>query len=446
MDSHTLHGPDEVFDVVAALSWGAPSGLQDRIGLEQEFFVVDVESGGRPVGRTRMADVAEVLDTVAEREPGHPTALTGWALPDGSRLLLEPGAQVEHATVPCGNVDELLRSARSTAVLLADAFAARSRALVAAGVDRWHPAEAVPQQLSAPRYPAMASYLRSRSPHGHLMMVHTASLQLNLDLGGVGEAARERWLVAHAAAPLAVATFSTSPAPGLACARVAAWRWLDPTRTGVPAALTDATAEPLAVLTAAALDADVLLVNRGGFTVPGQAGWSFRAWLADGHPDHGPPTRADLAYHLTTLFHEVRTRRFLEIRSIDALPARWRAVPIVLYIGLLYDPQARARARAVLERHVPRLAALLERALHLGVADPELCAMAVEVWTLAAEGARRLGADVVASDEVGTAEAFLDRFTLRGRSPGDELRELAPDGDAATLAWSTEPVTLTRSH
>ena len=47
-------------------------------------------------------------------------------------------------------------------------------------------------------------------------------------------------------------------------------------------------------------------------------------------------------YHLTTLFPEVRLRGFLEIRSVDALPERWRAVPVVLLAAIIVHAE-RAR-------------------------------------------------------------------------------------------------------
>jgi glutamate--cysteine ligase len=117
----------------------------------------------------------------------------------------------------------------------------------------------------------------------------------------------------------------------------------------------------------------------------------------------------------------------------------------VLTTGLLYDPQARAAARAVLERLHDRLPALRAQAAEEGLTDPALCALAVEVWSFALEGARRLPDTFLPAAALREAEAFLDRFTLRGRCPSDELRELLKDSAAAALAWACDPVdTLTR--
>jgi glutamate--cysteine ligase len=143
---------------------------------------------------------------------------------------------------------------------------------------------------------------------------------------------------------------------------------------------------------------------------------------------------------LTTLFPEVRVRGFFELRGVDALPRRWRGVPVVLLAGLLYDDRARGQARGVLARHRRFLPRLLRRAVYGGMVDPALCALAVETWSFALAGATRLPAGFVPAAALRTAEAFLDRYTLRGRCPSDELREQLAISPAAALAWATEPV------
>jgi glutamate--cysteine ligase len=80
------------------------------------------------------------------------------------------------------------------------------------------------------------------------------------------------------------------------------------------------------------------------------------------------------------------------------------------------------------------------------VADPELCALAVETWSFALAGAGRLPAGQVPPGALAQAEAFLDRFTMRGRCPADELRDVLAAGPAPALAWAAQPVpTSTRT-
>src|SRR6266540_450032 len=173
---------------------------------------------------------------------------------------------------------------------------------------------------------------------------------------------------------------------------------------------------------------------------PGRPGWTFGDWLRDGHPDRGRPSVDDLHYHLSTMFPEVRARGFLELRAVDALPARYQSVPVVLLVGLLEDATARAQVLAVVGRYRAELPELWRRAATVGLADPALCALAVETWSLALAGARRLPPGYLPADDLRRAESFLDRFTMRGRCPADELRELLERDPTDALAWAAEPV------
>lgn len=227
---------------------------------------------------------------------------------------------------------------------------------------------------------------------------------------------------------------------------------MDATRTGFPTDLVAGRGSLVTQLVNAALEADVLLVrtrtdDTGEVMAaePGTPNWSFADWIRHGHPRHGWPTADDLTYHLTTMFHEVRARGPVEIRSVDALPRRWRVVPVVLYAGALFDAEARDRIREVLEPRRASLPDLLHRAATTGVSEGSLCALAVEAWSFALAGARRIaGIDRAHLD---TAEAFLDRFTLRGRRPADELAEEFRRSPTRALDHVSEPTpSTTRSR
>lgn len=446
--TQALRDLDHVRQVVAETCFpiGPSAPAPGRVGLENESFPVRVLADGTPNGRVSLPALADLLDpgAGASSVPGcrrEPAAAPLFRLDGGGSLNFEPGGQLEHSTAIHSSAAGALAELDLVAGALAPLLRRHGIVLAAAGTDVWLPNGHVPQQLRAPRYPAMAAYFDRRGPYGAAMMRRTCSLQVNLDLGAAGDLP-ERWLVANLAAPLLSATFACSPGPGAVSARALAWQRLDPTRTGFPRRLLDGSgAGPVEQLTEAAMGADVLLHRRPeGPWEPGTPGWTFQHWLRDGHPRHGRPTEDDLRYHLTTLFLEVRPRGFLELRAIDALPARLRAVPVVLMAGLIEDARARSAAAAVLERHGRHLPELARRAATRGLADPPLRALAAEVWTRALEGAARLPACYLDSGQLRLAADFLDGFTLRGRCPADELRAALARGPAAALAWASEPV------
>ena len=423
---------------------GAPGRL-GRIGLEQELFAIAVDRLGRPTGRVPLEGrhgVFESLDQLAmrngtlHRHPGPATAPREYRLRNGGRLTFEPGGQIEHSTVVHDSATAALEDVSGFQDYLSRALNREGKVLAAAGTDLWHPVKDIPLQLHGGRYQAMSDYFDLRGPWGRVMMRHSASLQLNLDFGPEG-VWQERWLLSNLIAPLILATFAASPGRDSSSERALAWQHLDPTRTGFPAKLVSGKGDgPMDEWASAALDADVLLFRRDGTDwEPGRVGWTVRDWIEQGHPELGWPTVDDFDYHLTTLFLEVRPRGFLELRSCESLPDRWRAAPVVLVSALLYDDRARGMALALLEGLRSELPELWRRAAREGLHDAQLASLAARLWEIALAGVDRLPIDYFGAEAVATVREFLGRYTFAGRTPADRLAELVEDPRRA-LAWA----------
>lgn len=427
----------------AFFSAGTPSE-PGRIGLEQELFVISTDNEQRPAGRVALegaGGVFETLDRVAfdgaNMRPWQGSGPWEYQLGNGGRLTFEPGGQIEHSTVVHATVAAALDDVLEVQNMLRRAFQPRDQVIAAAGLDLWHCVDEVEMQLTAGRYTSMAAYFDQRGPWGRVMMRHTGSLQINLDHGADG-VWQERWRLANLLAPHILAAFAASPGAEGLSTRALAWQRLDPSRTGFPQRFVSGDGDdPFAEWAEAALDADILLVQamQGGWAA-GRPGFSFRDWILHGDPRLGWPTAADLDYHLTTLFFEVRPRGFLELRSCESLPGRLRPAPVVLVTALLYDHRARRDALAQLDGTRSRLPELWRAAAVRGIRDPELGCLADSLWQTALAGAARLPLSFFGAGALATARSFLDRFTLAGRMPADELGEL--NGDRrATLAWAT---------
>ncbi|MCU0303687.1 MAG: glutamate-cysteine ligase family protein [Thermoanaerobaculales bacterium] len=419
------------------------------VGLEPELFPIEVSATGQPRGRLRLTrpgglGVVEAIDAMVpgsgslRPRVGRPPHSFFYPLANGGRLTFEPGAQVEHSTAVQPSAAAAVADVGAVIGELRRGFASHGVRLAAVGLDVWHDVDEVPQQLRAGRYTAQAAYYRLRGHWGAVMMRNTASLQVNLDLGPEG-VWQERWLLANLISPLLTATFACSPGEGAISSRARAWQELDPTRSGFPARLVDGSgADPRDEWGAAALAADVMLIrlSEERFTT-GFPGLTFADWIADGHPRYGWPTAADLDYHLTTLFFEVRPRGFLELRAGEAVPDAIRPAQVVLSSALLYDERARADALALLADRRSELVELWRRAAADGVHDDELRALACRLWEIGLDGARRLGDGWVGADNLALTERFLEHETARGRVPGDRLAELLADDPARALAWAS---------
>jgi glutamate--cysteine ligase len=419
------------------------------IGLEPELFPIAAAASGRPRERLRLSrpngvGVIQVIDDlVGGSSPilpriGRPPHAFFYPVANGGRITFEPGAQVEHSTTVHETASAALADVSDVVARLRRGFSARGARLAAVGLDIWHDVEEVPQQLRAGRYTAQAAYYRLRGRWGAVMMRHTASLQINLDLGPEG-VWQERWLAANLISPLLTATFACSPSAEAVCARARAWQELDPTRSGFPAGLIDGPGDdPRAEWAEAALQADVMLVRISDecFT-PGCPGHRFIDWITDGHPRHGWPTVEDLEYHLTTLFFEIRARGFLEFRAGEAVPDSIRPAQIVLASALLYDEAARAEAIALLADRRGELDTVWRRAATAGVHDDELKDLACRLWSIGLKGAERMPDGWIGRENLAATEAFLERYTAQGRVPGDRLRELYDEDPGRALAWAS---------
>jgi glutamate--cysteine ligase len=370
-----------------------------RVGIELEWIVVPRDAATTP----SPLDLAALLPA---------------ALPGGSRVTFEPGGQLELSGPVATGLRDACQSMRADTAAVRDALAAHDLDLVGTGVDTRGD---VPRVLDAPRYQAMEQYFDDRGPAGRTMMRHTASIQVNLDVGHPAQV-DARWQLAHDLAPVLIACFANSPfdtsgAPsGFRSTRSAVWHDIDPARTdpartgparGLPVG--DAAGDWSRYLLAAPVM--MIRVDERVSRVP-TAPLTFAHWVDAGHRD-GWPTVDDLAYHLTTLFPPVRPRGWLELRMIDALPDEWWPVAVAVTTALLDDPVAAARASSATAAVRECSLTAARAALH----DPALARAAVECFTAARGALDRLDADDTTR---AATEEYFDRFVARGRCPADE--------------------------
>ncbi|MFM2148263.1 MAG: hypothetical protein RLZZ187_569 [Pseudomonadota bacterium] len=277
------------------------------------------------------------------------------------------------------------------------------------------------------RYAIMRHYMPKVGGMGLDMMLRTCTVQVNLDFGDEADMA-EKLRVSLALQPLATALFANSPfiegkPSGYLSLRGRVWTDTDPDRTGIPAVAF----EPgfgFERFADFVLDVPMYFIMREGKWIDA-AGVPFRAFL-DGKAEKLAGHRAtmgDFADHVTTVFTDVRLKRFLEMRGADAgsvpmlqaLPAFWT--------GLLYDDAAQKAAAALIRGWtVEEMRALRmevpQQALKATIRGRSLKDIARDALAIARDGliARGLGEEVylapleeIAASGLTQAERWLER-------------------------------------
>jgi glutamate--cysteine ligase len=348
----------------------------------------------------------------------------------GAGISLEPGGQFELSGGPVETIHE-------TDAELEAHFSAIKTVAALLGIDflslgespKWALNEIplMPKQ----RYAIMARYMPKVGWRGLEMMFRTCTVQANFDYSGEADMVK-KLRVSLALQPVATALFANSPLSegklnGFLSNRSEIWRHTDPNRTGMlPFVFEPGMSFERYV--DYALSVPMYFVKRGDI-YHDVAGANFDD-LLQGRLTQLPGERAtlaDWANHLSTIFPEVRLKRYLEIRGADSGPRPFLTALPALFAGLLYEQNA--------------LNAAWDLVKVWSEVDREQLRAAVPRLGLDAEiGGRRLRK--VAAEVLCIARAGLARRNRPGPRGQDESFYLAPLD--AVLAQGSEAERLIR--
>lgn len=406
------------FAMTSAVDDANPTAADDEFTSANDAarYIGDTCLNDVPVGRVGLEVEAHCFDlTFPMRRPGWDeinAIISGIpTLPGASAITIEPGGAVELSGPPMDGPVPAIMAMQADRAALRAAFSTAGLGLVLLGADPLRPAKRV---NPGDRYQAMETFFTASQTGaaGAAMMTSTASIQINLD-AGPQEGWADRVRLAHALGPTMIAVAANSPLlggkfAGWRSARQHVWSQLDSARCGpVLGASGD---DPASDWARYALKAPVMLVNTPS-VIPVTTWVPFADW-ADGRAKLGDrrPTRADLDYHLTTLFPPVRPRRWLEIRYLDSVPdSVWPAVAFTL-VTLLDDPVAADIAAEATEP----VATAWDRAAQIGLGDRRLADAATRCVRAAAERAPA---------ELEESMQQLLRSVEQRRCPADEFSD-----------------------
>ena len=346
----------------------------------------------------------------------------------GESVSLEPGGQFELSGAPLASLHDTKAELERH---FADIHAVAEPLGLGFAPLGFHPTATRAQMPFMPksRYVIMRRYMQLVGSLGLDMMLRTCTVQVNLDFASEADMVR-KLRVGLLLQPIATALFANSPFTegkpnGFLSARANVWTDTDPDRTGIPAVFFEDGFGFERYADWLLHSVPMYFVARDGKLMD-VAGASFSAWMEGKVPalEGLTPTVGDFADHFTTVFTEVRLKRFLEMRGADAGSPAMMIAQSAFWVGLLYDPPALEAAVKLVGRYQWReLAGIRSEVPRLGL-DANLVrgkvrGLAREALRIARDGlvARGLGEeiyldplDAIVAGAPSQAERWLQRY------------------------------------
>lgn len=419
--------------LVGWLEAGCKPKSEFKIGTEHEKTPFTL-SGHRPVPYEGTRGINALLEGMRLLLGWEPIMEQGniiglYDVTGGGAISLEPGGQFELSGAPLDNVHH-------TAVELAAHLAQVREVAEPLGIGflglgmtpSWSRAE-IPAMPKG-RYGIMTRYMPKVGRYGLDMMYRTCTVQANLDFSSEADMVK-KLRVAVALQPVATALFANSPFTegkpnGFLSFRSEIWRDTDNARAGmIPWAFEDGMGFERWV--DYALDVPMYFVKRGDDYID-VSGSSFRDFF-EGRNEKFPgekPTLSDWANHLSTIFPEVRLKRYLEMRGSDGVPLQQLPSLPAFWAGLLYDDASLDAAWDIVrEWDTATRQAMRDAVPRLGFKTPAgkryIFEVARECLVLAHAGLRRRACvDHLGRDESRFLDP-LDRIIDAGRTPAEEM-------------------------
>ncbi|GAA0148862.1 ligase [Lithospermum erythrorhizon] len=427
-------------DLIDYLASGCKSKEKWRIGTEHEKFGFEIGT----LQPMKYDQISELLNGISERFEWEKVMEGDYiiGLKQGKQSIsLEPGGQFELSGAPletlhqtCAEVnshlyqDDNLTSFVMAVLIWKVKAVAEEMGIGFLGIG-FQPKWGIKDIPVMPkgRYEIMRNYMPKVGTLGLDMMFRTCTVQVNLDFSSEADMIR-KFRAGLALQPIATALFANSPFTegkpnGYLSMRSHIWTDTDNNRAGMlPFVFDDSFGFEQYV--DYALDVPMYFVYRKKKYID-CTGMSFRDFLAGKLPpipgDY--PTLNDWENHLTTIFPEVRLKRYLEMRGADGGPWRRLCALPAFWVGVLYDEESLQSVlamtadwttdeRQMLRNKVPK------KGLKTPFRDGLLKHVAQDVLKLAKDGLERRG-----FKETGFLNAVAE-VVETGVTPAEKLLEL----------------------
>ena len=426
-------------ELVGWLEAGSKGAEPLKLGTEHEkfpFYAHDLT----PVpykGRDGRGGIEAILQGVRETTGWSPIEDAGSLIglfddKVGGAISLEPGGQFELSGAPLDNVHQTDTELAAHLELANRVAAQHGVQFASLGMGPLWTLDQTPRMPKS-RYRIMTAYMPKVGTRGLDMMYRTCTVQVNLDYRSEADMVR-KLRVSIALQPITTALFANSPFTdgklnGLLSARSEIWRDTDNQRAGMtPFVFDDGFGFERYVDWV--LDVPMYFVKRGE-TYHDVAGANFRDLLA-GNLSALPgekATMSDWANHVSTIFPEVRLKRYLEMRGADSGSREHIIALPALFVGLLYDEDSLSAAWDLVKGwSAQQRQALRDDAPKLGldalIAGRSARDVARDALAIARAGLkRRARLDAQGHDE-GRHLDVLDARVASGRTAAQDLIDL----------------------
>ncbi len=348
---------------------------------------------------------------------------------DGASLTLEPGGQFELSGGILKTLHQTFQETQRHTDELKSLAHKLGVGMLGLGFDPLWRRDQV-HWMPKRRYEIMREYMPKVGSLGLDMMLRTCTVQVNLDYASEADMVRKFALAMRlqfvVAALFANSPFTEGKPNGYLSYRTRVWEDTDADRCGfLPFALEEGFG--FERWTDYLLDVPMYFIERGGEYLPGD-GSTFRQFMARGMHGHRA-TLQDWETHGTTVFPDVRLKRFIEMRGADSSTCDFISALPAIWVGLLYDDQALDAATQLCQAWTPADIEQLRRdvprvALNASIQGQKVRDIALRLLQIAEKGlknrAKSLGIDdesrylfplmEVAYSGRTQAERVLDKF------------------------------------
>ena len=314
------------------------SGIKKKllIGVENEKFLFSKKSNKR-ASYTEVKKVLSLLKSKFNWKPiKEKNNLIGLSH-RGKSISLEPGNQIELAGDKLKNIHQVCFEGNLFQKQLDDACDQVGLSSMAIGYDPYTKLSKVPNNPKA-RYKVMTKEMPKGGNLSLNMMYQTAGTQINLDYISENDFIKKFKLIASLT-PISIGIFANSPVKEKKLTKYLSYRskvWQSTSRGGLPKIfLENLNFEKYADFI---INMPLLFLNKANKVVAAK-GKTFNDYMLGNIKEikKQKPKEKDLEVHLSTIFTELRLKKYIEIRSLDACEWDCHCAGPAFYTGLIYS-------------------------------------------------------------------------------------------------------------